>query len=563
MRAPQTSDPASPDLTNQAHARIHALVPFPDGSGRLALTDLRGIVYVTDESGADPSVYLDLTRAEVGFDNTAFPNEAGLLGLAFHPQFGRPGTPGHGRLYTAFSAAAHSGEAHFLEDSANVQESVIREWTAADPGAGAFSGKSREILRVGQFAPMHNVGTIAFNPVAGEADEDFGLLYAGFGDGGGAHDPRRHAQNTSTPLGAILRIDPLGEGGAGGYGIPPGNPLVGTGRGLPEIWAWGLRHPQHFSWAPDGTMFIADIGQDQVEEVNIGLPGNYGWPLREGTFATAMSGAGPDTGSVYPRPGGPDGLHYPVAQYDHDEGHAIGGGFVYAGSEIAALWGKFVFTELARGRLLHIDAAALAPNSTAPIREIRIRVDGRVAPLTEVAGHRDAYRPGLLRVDARLGQDSRGELYLLTKGDGWVRRLAGGAMLRSSNAEGPPHPPRRRDRPRRPLRLRLHAGGLLRWHRGLHKSRAGPPGIASGPGRRHPQDHRTRSAHGARDSGGRGTEVAQGGVPRALHREGGRGDDRQHVVPAGRGPGAPDASRRRPPGGGGDDQVPAPRRGRP
>ena len=424
VRAPRTSDPAKPALTNDAHARIQALVPFPDGSGRLALTDLRGRIYVTNEDGAPPTVYLDLTRQDVGFHNGTFPNEAGLLGIAFHPQFGVLGAPGRGKLYTAFSADPASGEADYLETPENVQESVIREWTATDPASMTFSGESREFLRVGQFAPMHNIGTIAFNPTVREGDEDFGLLYVGFGDGGGANDPQGHGQNPFTPLGAVLRIDPLASGGAIRYGIPPDNPFADGADGLPEVWAYGFRHPQHFSWGPQGALFISDIGQDQIEEVNIGEPGaNYGWPLREGTFATAMGGGGAEVGSVYPRADDPTPLRYPVAQYDHDEGYAISGGFVYTGSAMPALRGKFVFAEVARGRLFHIDTAELQPGVPVSVRELRVRVDGMEGGLAEVAGHADSYRPGTVRVDLRLGQDSKGELYMLTKGDGRVRKL--------------------------------------------------------------------------------------------------------------------------------------------
>lgn len=422
VRAPQTSDPAKPRFTNDAYARIQYLLPIPGQSGRLAFNDTRGLLYLTDAEGKPPAVYLDLRKQNVGFSSAALPNEAGFMGFAFHPQFTLPREPGYGKFYTAYTATPESGVADYADATDNVHHSVIREWTARDPAAPVFAGTSREVMRVGEFAPNHNVGTIAFNPDA-DAD-DFGLLYIGFGDGGSAHDPADYGQGLAEPLGAIVRIDPLAATEERDYGIPPDNPFVDTSGVAAEIWAYGLRHPQQFSWAADGRMFIGDIGQDQVEEINLGVAGgNYGWRLREGTFATGHA-VGGQRGPVYALPASDDqALIYPVAQYDHDEGHVIGGGFLYRGEDVPALRGKYLFTEVARGRLLAVDASELTPGEPAPIEEVRIRVDGKERELAAVAGFANTYRPGELRVDLRLGSDADGELYLLTKGDGWIRKV--------------------------------------------------------------------------------------------------------------------------------------------
>ena len=425
VRAPRTFDPSKPATTNDAHARIQYLLPMPDGSGRLAFNDLRGQLYLTDSEGSPPKVYLDLRSQDVDFHNAAFPNEAGFLGFAFHPHFAVEDKPGYGKLYTAFSAGPDSGTAAYVDESGKNQESVIREWTTANPAADAFQGESREVLRVGQFSPTHNIGTIAFNPTVAEGDDDFGLLYICFGDGGGRDDPKEYAQNLAVPLGAVARIDPLPKDGSG-YGIPPNNPFVGVAGVAPEIWAYGLRHPQQFSWGPDGRMFIGDIGQDQVEEVNIGVAGgNYGWRLREGTFATAFGVDAAEIGSVFARPPkDPLPFVYPVAQYDHDEGFAIAGGFVYQGEAIPALRGKYVFTDVAKGRVFAIATDALRPGDPVPIEELRIAFDGQVRAVADVAGFTNTYHgPEHPRADLRLGLDHAGELYLLTKGDGWIRKL--------------------------------------------------------------------------------------------------------------------------------------------
>ena len=113
---------------------------------------------------------------------------------------------------------------------------------------------------------------------------------------------------------------------------------------------------------------------------------------------------------------------YPVAQYDHDEGYAVSGGVVYRGEAIPELQGKYVFTDFPRRRVFYIDADGLVPGELAEIRELRLIIDGEERDLVEAAGIRNTYAPGD-RADARLGIDSAGELYLLTKSDGWVRKL--------------------------------------------------------------------------------------------------------------------------------------------
>ena len=171
-------------------------------------------------------------------------------------------------------------------------------------------------------------------------------------------------------------------------------------------------------------MFMGEIGQETVEEINLGVRGaNYGWRLREGMFATGFTVPPGRPGPLYPRPAEDDQpLVYPVAQYDHDEGHAVSGGYVYRGRAIPELQGKYLFTDFPRGRVFYIDADGLVPGELAEIRELRLIIDGREQDLADAVGHRNTYDPGL-RADARLGIDSTGELYLLTKADGWVRKL--------------------------------------------------------------------------------------------------------------------------------------------
>lgn len=486
VRAPETVDVSTPIGTNDAYARIQYLRSPPDESERLFFNDTRGILYVTDEDASEPQVYLDLRTLEVGFYPYVFPHESGLMSFAFHPEFATDGAPGYGKFYTAYSASPFTEEADYIEEQNSLQESVVVEWTATDATAMEFEGVHREILRVGQFRSNHNIGNIGFNPFAvkkteedteddglppddginsegdgavgddeGSEDEiddslenDWGMLYVAFGDGGGAHDSRDHGQDVTTPLGAILRINPLGADPETDekYGIPSDNPTIDNA--IPELWAFGLRHPQHFSWDLEGKMFLLDIGQDQIEEVNLGVAGaNYGWRIREGTFATAHGVETDDPlGGVYEVDIEEDTqqLTYPVAQYDHDEGFAVGSGFVYRGEAIPELIGKFVFTELVRGRVFYIEtepvdsteddastemqepAEVLVPGTPTTIHELDILIDGEEGSLSEIAGMPNTYLshlPYTTRVDLRLSVDRHGEMYLLSKGDGWIRKI--------------------------------------------------------------------------------------------------------------------------------------------
>lgn len=422
VRMPQTTDSVTEGNTNAAYARIQYLYPIPDGSGRLVVNDLRGLLYITDESGSEPKVYLDMREQGIGFDDSTMPNETGLLGFAFHPQFAEPGTAGYGKFYTSYSATVESGVADYLEAPDNDHESVIAEWTSNDPSASEFNGSHRELFRIGQFAANHNIATLAFNPAARVGDADFGMLYFSLGDGGGANDPYENGQSLADPMSTISRIDPRASGDAA-YSIPADNPFVGQAGVAPEIWAYGIRHAQHFSFDSDGTMYISDIGQSQIEEINIGVAGaNYGWRLREGTFATGFGVVGGRPGPAYSRPADSQNFEYPVAQYDHTPSNAVSSGFVYRGEGIPQLVDKFLFTDMVTGKVFFINTDNLEPDNPAPITELRISIDGNEANLADTIGFQNTYFSGN-RADIRLGIDSTGELYLLSKGDGWIRKF--------------------------------------------------------------------------------------------------------------------------------------------
>ena len=224
-------------------------------------------------------------------------------------------------------------------------------------------------------------------------------------------------------MASMMRIDPLNFSPGSSYSIPANNPFVGKENIAAEIWAYGLRHPQHFSFDMDGTLYIADIGQNQIEEINIGVAGaNYGWRLREGMFATAAGIGNVRPNPVYPRPQDPEEFTYPVLQYDHDEGRAVGSVFVYRGTGIPALNGKVIFSDMIAGRVFYADRQSLQAGVPGKISELRIKIDGAEVNLADAVGIENTYRDGK-RADLRLGIDAQGELYLLTKSDGWIRKL--------------------------------------------------------------------------------------------------------------------------------------------
>ncbi|WP_419727829.1 PQQ-dependent sugar dehydrogenase [Lichenicola sp.] len=421
-----------PKHADGSAARVEFLGPAPDQSTDLIVTDMVGVIYRVSADGTTITPYLDLRNQ--GLSIISDSGEEGLVGVAIHPNFaGNPALPGYGKFYTAYSAAKGSGTPDFLANDDADHDQVIREWTATNPFAATFSGTSREVLRVGKYASNHNGGVIRFNPNATPGTSDYGNLYIGFGDGGGGNDPRGNGQNLSSPLGKILRINPLAGPNGAKYTIPSDNPFQSVATAGPLVWAYGLRNPQQFSWeiGGRGRMFIDDIGQNQVEEVNLGVRGgNYGWQMREGTFATGAavgSAGGKNDYGVYPLPANDStyGFLYPIAEYDHSDqardggtvASGIGSGFMYQGSGQAAENDVFyVFADFVQGRLFAIDARPASLEATT-VYSLGIRYDGityqslSTSPLGEGT-----------RSDVRIGEDSHGGLYALLKGPGAIYR---------------------------------------------------------------------------------------------------------------------------------------------
>lgn len=379
-----------------------------DNSGRLFVVDQPGKIHLLKNGTV--STFLDVTArmptdlgAQAAFAGSGFADfdERGALGLAFHPQFSNPDSSGFGRFYT-FTSEKVDGPGDYgvglLPTELNHQN-VIAEWRidrnnpdVADPAS------RRELLRFDHPQFNHNGGTVLFGPD--------GNLYIGLGDGGNSddvgpgHGLTGNAQNLESALGKILRIDVGGHDGKdGAYGIPANNPFVAEADVPSEIFAFGFRNPYRFSFDSEtGKLIVGDVGQRNIEEINIVTArGNYGWALKEGSFKFLPDPNNMDQSTITDDLTGlPPGLIDPVAQYDHDEGLAIIGGFVYHGAAIPDLQGKYVFGDYSRdfgptGRLFAADL------TTGLIEELTIGLDDRALGF---------FLKGL-------GQDADGEIYAL------------------------------------------------------------------------------------------------------------------------------------------------------
>ncbi|GAB2554745.1 PQQ-dependent sugar dehydrogenase [Spirosoma areae] len=377
----------------------------------MLVADLQGKIYIL--TGANqPEVYFDVTNQFKNF--TSSPGFAtGLGSFAFHPDYAK-----NRLFYTTHSEPGNAVKADFAyADSIPVQlQWVVTEWTVEHPDSRVFSGKPRELLRINVVGQIHGMQEIAFNPYATPTDPDYGLLYIGIGDGGAVEQgypfiPR----NKNHIWGKVVRINPTGRTSKNGqYGIPKSNPYVDKD-GLDEVYAGGFRNPNRISWTKEGRILVSNIGQRQVESLYLLKPAkNYGWPDREGTFLIESPA---NTNRVYslPKNDATYGYSYPVAQFDHDEGNAIMGGFEYTGSQVPQLQGKYIFGEIVRGRVFYVNLKEIKEGSQATIHEFPLRIDGKQTTLKELSKDTKA--------DLRIGQDAFGEMYLFTKPDGMMYKI--------------------------------------------------------------------------------------------------------------------------------------------
>jgi glucose/arabinose dehydrogenase len=389
----------------------------PPNDNRMFDLEQKGTVRIVQNGALLPGTALDIqTLVQPPLNAGNANDERGLLGIAFHPGFNDPASPGFHTLYTYNSQPVGTGVTYAAPNNATQNyKNAINEWkiSASDPNVIDPTSR-REIISFGKNAGNHNGGTVAYGPD--------GYLYLALGDGGNANDvgpshiePGGNAQNLTTPLGKMIRIDPLNpllnQGSPnpvslnGQYRIPTDNPAALNGT-VPEIYAMGFRNPYRYAFdRANGDLIMADVGQNTIEEIDkVVKGGNYGWAMKEGTFLFDRTTGAVTTNS----PGSPAGLIDPISgpggtlEYDHQDGISITGGFVYRGTAIPELVGKFVFGDLALhgtpvradGRLFYADL------TTGVINEFL---------LPEFA---NGILPNGLTVHG-FGQDLNGELYAM------------------------------------------------------------------------------------------------------------------------------------------------------
>ncbi len=328
----------------------------PPGDDRLFVVEQSGRIVIVRDDQLLPDPFLDIRGRVLSG------GERGLLGLAFHPDYAT-----NGRFFVHYTAADGSGRVSAFDRSADPD--------LADPASEQI------YLEVAQPFANHNGGQLAFG-----LD---GLLYIALGDGGSANDPLGSGQDRSTLLGSILRI---GVDGPPPYTIPVDNPFVDSAGARPEIWAYGLRNPWRFSFdEADGTLYIADVGQNRWEEINAVPTGegghNFGWNVREAS--ECFQAATCDT----------TGLTDPVVEYGRGDGCSVTGGYVYRGSTVSELAGRYVYSDYCDG---WIRSFRLANGQAADPQELDIPSIGAVTSF---------------------GVDGQGELYVMT-GDGALLRFA-------------------------------------------------------------------------------------------------------------------------------------------
>ena len=322
-----------------------------DGSGRVFVVEQVGRIRVVKDGELLDEPFLDIS------DRLVSGGEQGLLGLAFHPDY-----RSNGRFFV-----------NYTDEAGDTVVSRFR----AQPNSDTATDSETVLLKIDQPYSNHNGGHLAFGPD--------GYLYIATGDGGSGGDPHDNGQRLDTLLGKLLRID-VDRGQP--YAIPEGNPFA-DGGGEPEIWAYGLRNPWRFSF--DGEqLWIADVGQNALEEVNrrrADEPGvNYGWNVMEGTdcFAAGDCEA--------------NGLVQPIAEYSHEDGCSITGGFVYRGKDFPDMQGGYFFADFCSGNIWSI--ASDVTEQTQPVEML-----------------------ASARSISSFGLDEAGEMFVVDMGTGQVLRV--------------------------------------------------------------------------------------------------------------------------------------------
>ena len=357
---PDTTGPALQIVASGYNAPLFLTAP-PGDSTRVFIVEQPGAIRIVKRGVKLATPFLDVS----GLISCC--GERGLLGLAFHPAYAS-----NGYFYVSYTDP--------LGDL-----TLVRYHVSANPDLADSASHSFVLSQAHQTYTNHNGGNIVFGPD--------GYLYIGYGDGGSGGDPLGSGQSRTTLLGKILRIDVNAAGAP--YGIPASNPFYGLSSARNEIWAYGLRNPWRFSFdRSTHELYIGDVGQNDIEEVDIEAPGsgghNYGWNTMEGTSCYPYGTTGCATA----------GLTLPVIDYTHASGCSVTGGYVYRGSAIPSIAGTYFYSDYCGG-WVH-----------------SFRWDG-----AQVSDQRDwpQLRPG--GAVSSFGEDGLGELYVISHEHGEVYRF--------------------------------------------------------------------------------------------------------------------------------------------
>ena len=519
---PLTGSTVFPSSTdNSAYlARPNFMAEEPGGADRFFVNDLNGPLYMLDKSTKQFTTYLDFNGRDGRpglFDKFTFAGgfANGLITFQFDPDYGN-----NGKFYTVHMEEPSAGGSQ-VPDNSNFpgldtsgyvptpsvdapggasRHTVLIEWTDSDIANTSFEGTARELLRMDMLGRIHPMGDLIFNPLAGPGDPDWRVMYVSVGDGGAGENnttsTRLTPQRLDNLAGKILRIVPdLNEhtdtstiSPNGQYRIPNDNPYtsIADSRVRDELFAVGLRNPHRMSWDVDpenpanNHLIANDIGLNTWEAVDIIHPGrNYGYSRREGnevliTNSTTGPLPNPDVinvqitdtvtmGTITPT--------YPVVQYGHSFsdsqfiGDSISSGYVYRGTRIPELYGKYLFGEITTGQMFYVDYEEMLaaddgdPSTLAEIHSLNILWDDPndlpnlgveeyttnpangpvLGPMWHIArrgyvarGGADPNLPGNAdvtggngRTDIRIQIDEAGELYILSKSDGMIRAIVG------------------------------------------------------------------------------------------------------------------------------------------
>ncbi len=309
---------------NLSFTSITEMVSSNDGTNRIFVTQQRGLIYVfpNDSSVISPKVFLNISDRVTQTGYTP-----GLLGIAFHPNYL------NNRYFFVF----------YTTEQTPLRTIIARYTTSPTNPDSALKSSELIIMTIPREIPVNNAGKIAFGPD--------GFLYMGIGYGGPGGDPENVAQNRTSLLGKILRINIDSSAGGNNYSIPPTNPFYGNSQGWrQEIFTWGMRNPWKFSFdLPTNRLWAGDPGQGAWEEIDIIQNGkNYGWRMWEGY-------------SCYWPPCDTAGMTFPIWVYSHTEGCVIVGGYVYRGTNIPGLVGKYIYADHCSGKIWALNWDGINP----------------------------------------------------------------------------------------------------------------------------------------------------------------------------------------------------------